>query len=315
MASGLVALLDDVAGIARLAATSVDDVATASATAGSKAVGVVVDDAAVTPAYVSGLSPTRELPMIARIAMGSIRNKIVILLPIALVLGSLAPWAITPILMCGGTYLAYEGAEKVAEWLGLASHHESAIQSEPSDPAHLERSRVKAAIRTDLILSAEIMAISLASVSDRPLAIQALSLAVVGLLITVLVYGAVGIIVKMDDVGLHLALRPSPIAKTVGRGLVKGMLPLMTSLSTIGTIAMLWVGGGIFLHGLEGFGLEWAPSVVHHAGAAASSAVPFGSGPMRWLVEAGGASAFGLLLGAAAACMLPLLARIAAIKR
>ncbi|RZJ42233.1 MAG: DUF808 domain-containing protein, partial [Brevundimonas sp.] len=225
MPSGLIALLDDVAGIAKLAAASIDDVGAAAGKAGAKAAGVVVDDAAVTPKYVTGLEPSRELPIIGKIAVGSIRNKLLLILPVALLLTAFAPWALTPILMLGGTYLCFEGAEKLMEMFG-GGHHEEAGPA-TDDPAHLEKKTVSGAVRTDLILSAEIMVIALNDVADRPLLTQAGVLIVVGLAMTVIVYGAVGLIVKMDDIGLHMAHKSSRFSQTVGRGLVKGMPVVM----------------------------------------------------------------------------------------
>ncbi|RYG64515.1 DUF808 domain-containing protein [bacterium] len=310
MASGLAALLDDVAALARAAAVSMDDIAVASGKAGTKAVGIIVDDAAVTPRYVQNIAPARELPMIGRIAFGSLRNKLLILLPIALLLGAFAPWAISPILMAGGTYLAFEGAEKVLEAVGLGhGHGEDAEESK--DPTQLEEARVKSAVRTDLILSAEIMAITFADVASRPLVMQALVLAVVGVLITALVYGVVGLIVKMDDVGLHLAERPSPGLRTIGRGLVKGMLPLMRVLATVGTAAMLWVGGGIVAHGLEGYGVGIIPGLLHGAEELGARALPFYEGRFgTWFGGALASAVFGLLLGGAVVLVLGLVQRL-----
>ncbi|MET0273277.1 MAG: DUF808 domain-containing protein, partial [Phenylobacterium sp.] len=252
MSSGLVALLDDVAGIAKLAAASLDDVAGAAGKAGTKAVGVVVDDAAVTPGYAMGFTPQRELPIVAKIALGSLRNKFLILLPGALLLSAFAPWAVTPILMLGGAYLCYEATEKILE--GLRHEDTGDVPAELAlSSADLEKQKVQGAIRTDLILSAEIMAISLADVADRSLPIQAGALAVVGLAMTIGVYGVVGLIVKMDDIGLHLSTSRSRPMRGLGRGLVKGMPATLDLLTRVGTAAMLWVGGGILVHGLEHF--------------------------------------------------------------
>ncbi len=301
MSSGLLALLDDVAGIAKLAAASIDDVGAASGKAASKAAGVVVDDAAVTPRYVTGLSPSRELPIIARIAVGSVRNKLLIILPVALLLTAFAPWAITPILMCGGTYLCFEGAEKLIE--AFSGGHEEARPSALS-AAQLEAATVSGAVRTDLILSAEIMTIALADVSASPLLIQAGVLIVVGLLMTLVVYGAVGLIVKMDDIGLHMAKRPSRAARVVGRGLVKGMPVVMESLSVVGVVAMLWVGGGILLHGSHQLGLAWpAEPVERLSHAVAGSLGPLG-GLAGWLTTAVASMALGLVVGGGVALVL-----------
>lgn len=295
MPSGLAALLDDVAAIAKLAATSLDDASAAAGKAGSKAAGVVVDDAAVTPRYVAGLSPARELPIIWKIAKGSIRNKLLILLPAALILSAFAPWAITPILMLGGAYLAFEGAEKLMEAFG-GGHH-GKVDEDVGDPATLEATKVAGAIRTDLILSAEIMAISLADVADQPIVTQGLVLAIVGLAITAGVYGVVGLIVKMDDIGLHLAEGRSAALRGLGRGLVKGMPVVMSAIATIGMAAMLWVGGGILVHGAHTFGFAWPEDIIHDAAVAVASTLPFGGPVVEWLVTALGAAIVGILVG------------------
>src|ERR687893_786301 len=250
MSGGLFGLLDDVAAIARLAAASVDDVAAAAARASAKAAGVVVDDAAVTPRYVHGFTADRELPMIRRIALGSLRNKLLIILPVILVLSQFLPWLLTPILMIGGTYLCFEGAEKIYE--KVSGHHaEHGEQPAVVQGADQEKVMVKGAIRTDFILSAEIMVISLNEVADEGLVSRAIILVVVAIGITLLVYGVVGLIVKMDDVGLHLSERDSGTARKVGLLLVRGMPKLLALLSTVGVLAMLWVGGHILLVGTD----------------------------------------------------------------
>lgn len=296
MASGLAALLDDIAGIAKLAAASLDDVAGAAGKAGSKAVGVVVDDTAVTPGYAVGFSPDRELPIVARIAVGSLKNKLIFLLPGAMLLSAFAPWAVTPILMLGGTYLCFEAAEKVYEAFVT---HESV--DEPEELAisskDLEKQKVAGAIRTDLILSAEIMAISLGSVTDKPLLTQAVALLIVGVLLTVAVYGAVALIVKMDDIGLHMSRNGGRLTRRLGRDLVKAMPFLLEGLTVVGTAAMLWVGGGIIVHGLEHFHLTPVPEWIE-AGSHWASAAP-GVGPLAgWLVFAAASSIVGLIIGA-----------------
>ncbi len=308
MPSGLVALLDDVVGITKLAAASLDDIGAAAGKAGAKAAGVVVDDAAVTPRYVTNFHPDRELPIIAKIAKGSLFNKLVILLPVALLLSAFAPWAITPLLMLGGAFLCFEGAEKVME----AWHGDHSEQDVPAfeEPAAAEAAKVKGAIRTDFILSAEIMAIALAEVADQSLAMQAAALALVAVAITALVYGAVGMIVKMDDVGLSLAQRGSRAVRTLGRALVRGMPIVMSSLSVIGTAAMLWVGGQIFVHGMEVLHIsEPAHSFHGWAHAAAGIAGPLG-GAVEWLVNAALAGLFGLVLGVIIAFVIHAVARV-----
>ena len=295
MASGLVALLDDVAAIAKLAAASLDDVAGAAGKAGSKAVGVVVDDAAVTPGYAMGFSPQRELPIVGKIALGSLRNKFVFLLPGALLLSAFAPWAVTPILMLGGSYLCFEAVEKIIE--AFRPHAEAeAFEVLAQSSEALEREKVSGAIRTDLILSGEIMAIALAELADRPLALQAGALALVGLAMTVGVYGVVALIVKMDDIGLRLARRRSRALRGLGRGLVRGMPVTLDALSKIGTAAMLWVGGGIIVHGLETYHLtpvpHWVEGLSHWAGQ-----IPRVGGGAGWAAFAAASALVGLAVG------------------
>ncbi len=293
MSSGLFALLDDVTVIAKTAAASLDDVAAATVKAGSKSAGVVIDDAAVTPKYVLGFAAERELPIVRKIAVGSLRNKLLILLPAALALSLLAPWLITPLLMLGGLYLAFEGTEKVVEFL---TRKESA---EKEAHARDEATTVKGAIRTDFILSAEIMALTLSTVADQSFTTQAVVLGLVGVLITFVVYGAVAIIVKADDVGAALALRQGAVA-ALGRGIVLVMPYLLTLLSVVGTLAMLWVSGGILAHGLAGYGLDapehWIEEVAH----AVEAAAPFLPATLGWITQAAllglGALVVGLVL-------------------
>jgi predicted DNA repair protein MutK len=291
-----VALLDDVAAITRLAAASLDDIGAAASKAGAKAAGVVVDDAAVTPRYVTGFTPDRELPIIWRIARGSLKNKLLFLLPAAMLLSAFAPWAITPLLMLGGAYLCFEASEKIME---AVIGHDAHVADVPvgTDPFEMEQEKVSGAIRTDFILSAEIMAIALADVSDRPLLTQGVVLAVVGIAITAAVYGAVGLIVKMDDIGLHLAQRRAAATRAFGRGLVLGMPVLMKALGIIGTAAMLWVGGGIVLHGLEEFHLTPIPHLLHDGAAAIGHGAPFAQGAIEWVMNALGAAVVGLVIG------------------
>lgn len=271
MAGGLAALLDDIAALAKLAAASVDDVAAAAGRASVKAAGVVVDDAAVTPQYVRGLEPKRELPIIKKIAVGSLRNKLLIILPFALVLSQWLPWMLTPLLMIGGTYLCFEGAEKVIEMVSKRKHGEHGELPTGEDaPAivqgpEAEKKIISGAVRTDFILSAEIMVIALNEVAAEGFWSRAAILAVVGIGITVLVYGAVGLLVKMDDVGLHMATKESAGAQKFGMGLVKAMPTVMNVISVIGTFAMLWVGGHIILVGLHEMSWWTAPyDLVHH---------------------------------------------------
>ncbi len=295
MASGLVALLDDVAAIAKIAATSLDDVTAAAGKASAKAAGVVIDDAAVTPGYAVGFTPDRELPIVGKIALGSLRNKFLFLLPGALLLSLFAPWAVTPLLMLGAAYLCFEGAEKIVEAVSGHDEADSAADLALSS-AELEKQKVSGAIRTDFILSAEIMAIALNEVAGRPLPLQAAALAVVALAITAGVYGVVALIVKMDDIGLHLAERSDAASRALGRGLVKAMPVLLNLLTKVGTAAMLWVGGGIIIHGLEHFHLtpipRWAHDFQHWA-----ESVPGIGAVTGWAAYAVASAVVGLILG------------------
>ncbi len=308
MSLGLIALLDDVAVIARMSAASLDDIAATASKAGAKAAGIVIDDTAVTPGYVVGFAPERELPMIRRIALGSLRNKLLILLPAALALDAFAPWAMIPLLMAGGLWLAFEGAEKIHHAITHAkgdAHdadhggaHAAALASGAPDAAALEEAQVKGAIRTDFILSAEIMALTLSTVADRSVPVQAAVLAIVGAAITVAVYGLVALIVKADDVGLRLAARGGPSAP-VGRALVTGMPKVLHALTVAGTAAMLWVGGGILVHGLAAYGLTGIEHALHDAGHAAGAALGVAEGFVAWAVQAAGSGLVGLAAGLA----------------
>ena len=287
MPSGLAALLDDIATITKMAAASLDDVAAAAGKASTKAAGVVIDDTAVTPQYVTGFTPDRELQIIWRIDKGSLVNKLVFILPAALLLSAFLPWAITPILMVGGAYLCFEGAEKV--W---AEFHEEVTgegESLAEEVAVLtavdhEKQMVAGAVRTDFILSAEIMAIALKEVAGTYPSIwmQGGALIIVAIAITIAVYGFVGLIVKMDDIGLHMAKRQNGGAQALGRALVLGMPKLLATLSIIGTAAMLWVGGQIIVHGFHIHPAEW-----------------FGlhEGALAWFTDAALCGAFGLMVG------------------
>lgn len=297
MSGGLFALLDDIAVLAKAAAASVDDVGAAASRASVKAAGVIVDDTAVTPRYVEGLSPARELPIIKKIAIGSLRNKLLLILPAALLLSQFFPVALTPLLMIGGTFLCYEGVEKI--WERISGHGET-----EADAAH-ERGEVasedeitKGAIRTDFILSAEIMVISLNEVADEPFLTRAVILVVVAIAITILVYGVVALIVKMDDVGLHLSGRASGFSRTIGRALVAAMPRLLTTLSVVGIAAMIWVGGHILLLGLDDLGLHAPYSWVHHAEEAVHDATGALGAVFGWLTNTVGSAILGLVVGA-----------------
>ena len=308
MSSGLIALLDDIAVIARSAAASLDDIGSAVGTAGSKAAGVVIDDAAVTPRYVSGLTPDRELPIIGKIALGSLKNKLLILLPISLLLSAFLPWAITPLLMLGGTYLAYEATEKVIE-LFLHDHHDQASLAEADTPQELEARQVAGAIRTDLILSAEIMTIALASLGGATILNQAIVLAIVGVGITVGVYGAVAIVVKLDDIGLDLAQTGTQGLKAFGRWLVSFVPSVLSLLSNVGTAAMLWVGGGILIHGMKELGLPQPAHLIEMVGEAAGEGSGIVADAVALVVGALLSALVALLVGAAIVGSLHLIGR------
>jgi predicted DNA repair protein MutK len=293
MAGGLVGLLDDVAALAKLAAASIDDVGAAAGKASMKAAGVVVDDAAVTPGYVRGLAAERELPIIRRIATGSLRNKLLFILPVALLLSELAPKLVEVILMLGGTYLCYEGVHKIVHAL-KGDDHDHEVPAVVLGP-EVERSTIAGAIRTDFILSAEIMVISLKEVLDEPLGSRAAILAIVGLLITVAVYGAVAGIVKMDDVGLSLTRRASTGAQRLGRSMVLAMPVVLRWLSTIGIAAMLWVGGHILLVGADELGWHGPYEVVHDLEHEVHDAPAHAV--LEWLVNTAASAVVGLAVG------------------
>ncbi len=294
MAGGLAGLLDDIAALAKLAAASVDDVSAAAARASAKAAGVVVDDTAVTPAYVRGLAADRELPIIKKIATGSLRNKLLIILPIALVLSAIAPTLVEIILMLGGTYLCFEGAEKIYHRLKHdESHDVPAVLRGPE----AEEQVIKGAVRTDLILSAEIMVISLKEVIDEPIVQRAIILVVVALFITVIVYGVVALIVKMDDIGLKLAEQDSESSQKLGLAMVAGMPKLLSALTIIGTAAMLWVGGHILLIGTDELGWHAPYDFVHDLEKQVQDVGGIG-GLLAWLINTGISAVIGLAVGA-----------------
>lgn len=304
MPSGLVALLDDVTVIARAASASVDDIAAAAGRAGSKTAGVVIDDAAVTPSYVTGLSPARELPIIWAITKGSLFNKLIILLPGAILLSEFLPWLIIWILMLGGAFLCYEGAEKVLEKLGGAKHGKT-VEDEIADPVQFEEQRIAGAVRTDLILSAEIMAITLSELDLPTWWERGIALALVAVVVTVVVYGTVALIVKMDDLGLRM-LRESEVTnvRRLGVMLLRGMPKLLTALSIIGTVAMLWVGGGIIVHGTHEVGFNALYDIAHGAEYAVAGVAGALSGVAGWFTYAAISAVIGLALGAVIAFVL-----------
>ncbi len=308
--SGLLALLDDVAAIAKVAAASVDDVIGQASRAGVKAAGAVIDDAAVTPKYVHGFSADREIPIVWKIAKGSLFNKIVILLPLALLLSAFAPWAIPPLLMIGGAYLCFEGAEKVWHLLRPGDHHAEDLLAEKMSDAHLEEAKVRGAIKTDFILSAEIMTIALAALPATGFWMEASALLVVALGITAAVYGGVALIVKADDLGLLMA-RSGRLAATrsFGRGIVRAMPGFMRVLTTVGTAAMLWVGGSIVVHGAAELGWHAPEETIHHAADAVAHAVGTAKGAVAWIAKAVLDGLLGLALGL---LLIPLSARVIA---
>jgi len=295
MSAGLFGLLDDIAVLAKLAAASVDDIGAAAGRATVKAAGVVVDDTAVTPQYVTGISADRELPIIKRIALGSLRNKLLFILPAALLLSQFVPWLLTPILMLGATYLCYEGAEKV--WGRIRGHDHHAVPAAVAGP-DAEKQMAAGAIRTDFILSAEIMVIALNEVADQSFFPRLIILVVVAFVITAAVYGVVAAIVKMDDIGLNLAQRSSGFTRKIGRGLVTGMPKLLAALSAIGTVAMLWVGGHILLLGTDTLGWHTPYGWVHHVEEAVRHAVDGVGAVLAWLVNTGISAVIGLVVGA-----------------
>lgn len=285
MAGGLAALLDDVAAIAKMASA-----------AGSKAAAVVVDDAAVTPRYVTGFSPARELPMIARIARGSLVNK-AILIVVLLALDHFLPVVLVPMLMLGGLYLVYEGAEKI--WEKVAGHHGDTTAPAVDRGPEQEKTMVKGAIMTDFILSAEIMMISMNTINDQQgglsFGAKALTMVLVAIGITALVYGSVALIVKTDDIGL--ALIKDDRSPALGKFLVKLMPKVLTLLSTVGVAAMLWVGGHILLDGASKLGWT-APYDFVHSLEHLVNHTPGIGGFLGWLVNTLASALVGLVIGA-----------------
>lgn len=253
--SSLLTLLDDIA-------TLLDDVSMMGKLAAKKTAGVLGDDLSLNAQQVSGVRANRELPVVWQVAKGSAINKL-ILVPLALIISAFAPWAITPLLMIGGAFLCYEGVEKVVHTLQARKHKETSEERQKrlddiaaQDPLVYEKDKVKGAIRTDFILSAEIVAITLGIVADAPLLNQVLVLSGIALVVTIGVYGLVGIIVKLDDLGFWLVEKTSVIARGIGKGLLVLAPWLMKFLSVVGTLAMFLVGGGILVHGIP---------VLHHA--------------------------------------------------
>ena len=313
MSGGLVSLLDDVAALAKLAAASVDDVGAAAGRASAKAAGVVVDDTAVTPRYVHGFAADRELPVVRKIATGSLRNKLLFILPAALLLSQFLPWLLTPLLMIGGTYLCFEGAEKIWEKLSGHEDEHAGVPAAAIGPEQ-EKSLVSGAIRTDFILSTEIMVIALDEVAAEGFVARAAILVVVALAITALVYGVVALIVKMDDIGLYLSERGTDLAGRVGRALVRGMPKLLALLSTVGVVAMLWVGGHILLVGTDDLGWHGPYSLVHHLEEGAADATGGLGSLVGWSVNTGASALIGVLVGAVAVAVMHVIPRRSAAR-
>ena len=301
MSGGLVALLDDMATLAKATASSIDDVASSAVKVSAKAVGVVIDDTAVTPQYVSGLSPKRELPIIGKIAKASLINKLVVILPTALVLTWFAPQVLPFLLIAGGAYLCFEGGEKVLEALHwLPEHEDSAEDTAPQSAEDLEKSIVSSASRTDLILSAEIMLVSMDGLNSESMSMRVAVLIAVAFFMTFFVYGIVAVLVRMDDFGLRLAKgathpddnRPGP-GDNIGRGIVRVMPKVFNTIGVVGTVAMLWVGGHLVIENLAKVGVE----VFHNVVSTIEHALASGGGFLGWLVETACAAVFGIVLG------------------
>jgi predicted DNA repair protein MutK len=296
--SGFLALLDDVAAISKVAAASVDDITANAARAGTKTLGVIIDDTAVTPNYVVGITAARELPMIARIAMGSLKNK-AFLIPGLLALDYFLPVAVTGLLMIGGAYLCYEGAEKVAHKLFPSANHKGAGEAETQDPTALEESRVAGAVKTDFILSAEIMTLALSMIESSSIWVELVTLSLVGVMVTALVYGVVAVIVKLDDLGVLMARKGRlAITRTLGHWTVRSVPKLLWLLTIVGTAAMLWVGGNIFIHGMHGLGLLQPSGFIEDMASRAATTVGTGlSASVQWFVTAFSDGVFGIVLG------------------
>ena len=301
MSGGLVALLDDIAALAKATASSIDDVASSAVKVSAKAVGVVIDDTAVTPQYVSGLSPKRELPIIGKIAKASLINKLVVILPVALLLTWFAPQVLPFLLIAGGAYLCFEGGEQVLAALHwLPEHEDSAEDTAPQSAEDLEKSIVSSASRTDLILSSEIMLVSMDGLNSESMSMRVAILIAVAFFMTFFVYGIVAVLVRMDDFGLRLAKgathpddnRPGP-ADNIGRGIVRVMPKIFNAIGVVGTVAMLWVGGHLVIENLAKVGV----GVFHNVVSTIEHALASGGGFLGWLVETACAAVFGIVLG------------------
>jgi uncharacterized protein len=290
--ASLLALLDDIAGV-------LDDVATLTKVATRKTAGVLGDDLALNAQQVAGVRADRELPVVWAVTKGSVRNKL-ILVPAALAISAFAPWAVAPLLMAGGLYLVFEGVEKLAHrWLEAPAHADAAhaahvrAMSDPNvDAVAHEQRKIAGAVRTDFVLSAEIIVIALGTVADAPMGTRIAVLAGIALLMTVFVYGLVAAIVKLDDLGLHLTRRTGTgttdaVLRATGRGILIAAPWLMKGLSIAGTAAMFLVGGGILVHGVP---------AVHHAIEAAAHAL--GPAWLQSIVQLAMEAGVGVLAGA-----------------
>ncbi|CAM4065082.1 DUF808 domain-containing protein [Helcobacillus massiliensis] len=308
MAGGLAALLDDVAALARMAAANADDIAAASGRASAKAAGVVVDDTAVTPQFVKGVDPKRELPIIAKIARGSLINKAIIIV-LAMLLSQFIPWLLTPLLMVGGTYLCYEGAHKILQLIGLLEHHTAGDEPAVQRGADAEKSVVSGAVRTDFILSAEIMVISLKEVADEAFWSRLITLIVVAVVITVAVYGVVALLVKLDDIGLAMMTKDSAGAAKFGEALVRAMPVVLRIIEYVGMLAMLWVGGHIILVGLDKLGWHAPENLVHALQGPVAGLAGIG-GFLSWLVETVCSLILGIIWGSVVVGVVALIQRL-----
>ncbi|MBL0419893.1 DUF808 domain-containing protein [Ramlibacter sp. AW1] len=293
MASSFFALFDDIA-------TLLDDVATMTKVAARKTAGVLGDDLALNAQQVTGVRAERELPVVWAVAKGSLLNK-VILVPAALAISALAPWAIVPLLMLGGAFLCYEGFEKLAHRLSHSRHedevHRQELVQAVTDPRvdvlAFEKDKIRGAVRTDFILSAEIIVISLGTLAQASFAQRVAVLVGISLLMTVGVYGLVAGIVKLDDLGLHLSRRASAGAQALGRGILRAAPWLMKTLSVVGTAAMFLVGGSILLHGVAPLA-HWVEGLLHPLGGAAEMLLGLLADALVGLVS--GAIILGLVL-------------------
>ena len=313
MSAGLFGLLDDVAALARLAAASIDDVGAAAGRATTKAAGVVIDDTAVTPQYVRGIAAERELPIVKQIALGSIRNKLLLILPAALLLSQFLPWLLTPILMLGGAYLSYEAVHKIhGAWTRSRAHRRDTADTKALKTAEAaetvaapdEDKVVAAAVRTDLILSAEIMVIALNEVAEESFWSRLTILAVVAVAITIAVYGVVALIVRIDDVGLRLASTGAGPTANLGRKMVSSMPTVLTAISIVGTAAMLWVGGHIELVGMHDLGFSVIYDAVHDVEHWLSHHVAGVGAILAWLTNTLASALIGLLVGSPIAAVM-----------